>query len=370
MCLYPKLIKNRKYTSNKKNGGNIPAVNDERVKYVPIGCQNCIECRKQKAREWQVRLLEDIKTNTNGKFITLTLNNEQYKNLSQEIELEGYARDNAIATLAVRRWLERYRKKHKTSIRHWLITELGHNGTENIHLHGIIWTNKPLEEIEQIWQYGFMWKGKKTQIKNQWGALTIQTQNYVTPKTVTYITKYVTKTDERNTQYKPIILTSPGIGSNYTKTFSSKQNAYNETQTNETYRTTTGHKIAIPVYWRNKIYNEEQREKLWLQKLDKQERWICGERISIKQGEHRYFKLLKYHQQRNIKLGYGDDTKDWNKKQYEEQRRNLKHKERLEKTTNKENNQRKKLSLKNNNYETVTIGNSRWIITADGIKRA
>jgi hypothetical protein len=31
MCLYPRLIKNRKYIKNKKNGGNIPPVKDERV---------------------------------------------------------------------------------------------------------------------------------------------------------------------------------------------------------------------------------------------------------------------------------------------------------------------------------------------------
>ena len=34
MCLYPKLIKNKKYMSNKKNGGVIPAVSDERTLFV------------------------------------------------------------------------------------------------------------------------------------------------------------------------------------------------------------------------------------------------------------------------------------------------------------------------------------------------
>ena len=38
MCLYPKLIKNRKYIANKKNGGNIPPVSDSRVLMVPVGC--------------------------------------------------------------------------------------------------------------------------------------------------------------------------------------------------------------------------------------------------------------------------------------------------------------------------------------------
>ena len=143
MCLYPRLIKNRKYTSNKKNGGNIPPILDDRVKYVPVGCGNCIECRKQKAREWNVRLLEDIKTHRNGKFITLTFSDKAYADLAEvyKNKLDGYNLDNAIATLATRRILERYRKKYKKTIRHWLVTELGHNGTENIHLHGIIWTD-------------------------------------------------------------------------------------------------------------------------------------------------------------------------------------------------------------------------------------
>lgn len=68
MCYYPKLINNPKYRSTKKNGGVIPIVRDVRVTKVPIGCGECQECRKQKARGWQQRLLEDIKEHKNGKF--------------------------------------------------------------------------------------------------------------------------------------------------------------------------------------------------------------------------------------------------------------------------------------------------------------
>ena len=62
MCLYPKLIKNRKYIANKKNGGNIPPVSDLRVIMVPVGCGKCIECKKKKSREWSIRLQEEINT--------------------------------------------------------------------------------------------------------------------------------------------------------------------------------------------------------------------------------------------------------------------------------------------------------------------
>ena len=40
MCLYPKLIKNRKYTATKKNKGIIPELKDKRAEYVPIRLNN------------------------------------------------------------------------------------------------------------------------------------------------------------------------------------------------------------------------------------------------------------------------------------------------------------------------------------------
>ena len=66
MCLYPTLIKNKRYLPNKKNGGLVPRCDDDRKLLVPIGCGKCIECAKKKQREWQVRLLEDIKEHKNG----------------------------------------------------------------------------------------------------------------------------------------------------------------------------------------------------------------------------------------------------------------------------------------------------------------
>ena len=82
MCLYPRLIKNPKYRVTKKNGGNVPSPSDTRVMYVPIGCGVCFECMKQKANSWKARLLEDLKENTNGKFVTLTFSNEKYTEIS------------------------------------------------------------------------------------------------------------------------------------------------------------------------------------------------------------------------------------------------------------------------------------------------
>ena len=46
--------------------------------------------------------------------------------------------NNEIATKAIRLCLERIRKQTGKSIKHWFITELGHEKTERLHLHGIV----------------------------------------------------------------------------------------------------------------------------------------------------------------------------------------------------------------------------------------
>ena len=309
MCLYPKLIENRKYKANKKNGGIIPPIRDERVKWVAVGCGKCIECRKQKKREWQVRMLEDIKVNKNGKFVTLTFDRESLQELQDNVGYipDKYLQDNEVATLAVRRFLERWRKRFKISLRHWLVTELGHTGTERIHLHGIIWTDEPNDVITDIWKYGFVWFG-----------------SYVNEKTVNYIIKYINKVDNDHPNYQSKVLTSKGIGKNYLNEYNSKTNKFNGKQTKEYYTTNNGLKINLPVYYRNNIYDEDEREQLWLNKLDKEVRYVCGEKVDISKSDEAYIKLRDYYRIKNKRLGYGDDKINWDEKLYRNQMKKLK----------------------------------------------
>lgn len=291
---------------------------------------------KKKARDWKIRLTEEIRTDTkSAEFITLTFSNESIKELTDAIhkvepELEGYALDNAIAILAQKKFSNRWKKKRGTRIKHWLVTELGHNGTENIHLHGIVWNDIKTEkrekqnhkiraefirDIKETWKYGFVYIG-----------------DYVNEQTVNYITKYVLKIDEDHKEYKPTILASSGhgktIGSGYLKRWDSTRNKYKEGNTNEAYSNRQGYQMGLPIYYRNKIYSEEEREKLWLEKLDKQERWVLGSKIDISKGEGIYYKVLEHARKLNARLGYGSDKKDWNREIYENARRTLMQQER------------------------------------------
>lgn len=354
MCLYPRLIKNKKYTENKKNGGLIPAVTDKRTLYVPIKCGNCMECQKQKQHEWKIRLMEDITTYKNGKFITLTFSNESYTELANNIQLTGYPLDNQIATIATRRFLERWRKTYKKSIRHWLITELGHNGTENIHLHGIIWTDATVDEIKKTWAYGYIYPRYNT-----WKG------NYVSEQTIQYISKYITKVDLKHKTYKPIILCSPGIGQCYTNKYNATTNKYKPQNTKETYTDRAGFKTALPIYWRNKIYTEEEKEKLWIEKLNKQIRYVNGIKIDVSKNEKEYWDALKWARKKNISLGYGTHEKDYNQIEYENKIRELKQLQRIQ-----DSNKNKKIITNKERIqiEYETIINNYKINTEDGWK--
>lgn len=298
MCLYPKLILNKKYTANKKNNYKVPQIKDERTKYVAVGCGKCMECMKQKMNNWRVRLHEELRVTSNNYFITLTINDESYIKLLDKlkeynaIDPNGYKMQNLIAKKAVRLWLENIRSKTKKSVKHWIVTELGEMNTERIHLHGILFNIDDINEVMKRWKHGNTYIG-----------------NYVNEKTINYIGKYLTKQDIKHKSYTPIVLTSSGIGANYMNRINVKTNRYRGEETNTLYKTSTGHELSLPIYYRNKIYTDEEREKLWLNLLDKQKRFVLGQEIDISKGEEQYEQALKYARHLNTKQGFGTDNK-------------------------------------------------------------
>lgn len=275
---------------------------DERTLWVTVGCGNCYECRKQKANSWRIRLCEEIKEHEYAYFITLTFSPESLRKLCDHYET---TETNAVAGIALRKFLERYRKKNKHSLRHWIITELGHEGTERIHMHGIIFDKEPWNnaKLESYWQYGAADTGK-----------------YCNIQTINYIVKYVTKIDTVHKDYKAQIFASPGIGSSYLKTFEAKTSyKYRPHNSREFYTLKNGVKVGLPIYYRNKLYSEREREKLWTDRLDKGTLWCNGiqlDNINTPEGWEEYMKVLKEQQQWNKAIGYGSTDDEWKKREY------------------------------------------------------
>lgn len=288
MCLYTRMVENPKYLPNKKNKGIVPECKDERVRWVPIACGNCIECRKMRAREWKVRIHEELKHDNKALFVTLTINEKWMDELIKDTKSEEA---NKVAGLAIRRFTERWRKEFKVTVRHWLIVELGHKNTERMHMHGILWTNEKKEKIEEKWMYGGIWIGYD-----------------MTEKCVNYIMKYVTKADKDHPDFKGRIYTSKGLGKKYTNSYNAKDN---KKKMKDTYTMSNGTKVAMPIYYRNKIFTEDEKEKMWIEKIDKQEMWVNGNKICIKteEGQRNYERAVERQRLKSERLGYGKGDK-------------------------------------------------------------
>lgn len=294
MCLYPKLIKNKKYLPNKKNGYNPPTCKDPRTLYVTAACGKCLECRKQKQREWLVRMSEELRTEPNAYFLTLTISDKYYETIKNNYNLEN---DNEIATKAIRLCLERVRKQTGKSVKHWFITELGHDKTERLHLHGIVWGLGNGEKITNNWKYGITFTGY-----------------FVNEKTINYITKYMTKIDDKHPQFTGKVLCSSGIGAGYTKRAETIKHTYKKGETIETYRLKNGAKINLPVYYRNKLFTEEERELLFIDKIEKGFIYVLGNKVH-RDDEEYYIQLLNEGRRKESQL-YGNQIKNWEKQKY------------------------------------------------------
>ena len=66
-----------------------------------------------------------------------------------------------------------------------------------------------------------------------------------------------------------------------------KKHVYIKGKTNESYRMRNGGKLNLPIYYRNKIFTEEEREKLFLDKIEKGIIYVLGTKIDLKTEESR-----------------------------------------------------------------------------------
>ena len=99
--------------------------------------------QETKQRQWVVRMSEENRQTPNAYFLTLTIDDKSYKQISKKYKLKD---NNDIATKAIRLCLERVRKITGKSVKHWFITELGHEKTERLHLHGIEYRDWEMEK--------------------------------------------------------------------------------------------------------------------------------------------------------------------------------------------------------------------------------
>lgn len=276
MCYLKKKIRNPKYLPNKKNNFNPPVCTDERKRYIEIECGECPECRKKKRRDWTIRISEEIKDNRSAVFFTGTISPERMDYLQRQYDTTD---KNEIIIKECRLFFERIRKKTKKSVRHWAVTEVGEE-RGRVHVHMICFS----ETLTRWGLTNLLW--------DSWTAGYKYYGKYCNSKTANYITKYMLKENGADKNFRSKILTSKGIGKAYCNRISSKQrHAYvkrtPETRTVETYLTEKWTEVALPRYYKQKLWDDDVRDQLFTEKLDDEIVWIGKESYSIRTEEER-----------------------------------------------------------------------------------
>lgn len=161
---------------------------------------------------------------------------------------------------AIRLFLDRVRKRYGKSIRHWFTPEFGEEH-DRIHYHGILFNVSPdgvdYDEFMKLWKYGFIWLG------------------WCNAKTVNYIVKYVTK-ESTNNKKLPRIISSKGIGENYL----TPENIalHKNEQGLAPYLNVSGYPIALPRFYYDKIFDDDDKISLVRQFMDEPKVWRVGSR--------------------------------------------------------------------------------------------
>lgn len=241
-CLNPIRMRNKRTKPTIKNGG-VPVAEEKQFEWVNIPCGWCAKCRQKRKREWIIRLTEELKNNKEKPhFITLTFSEEALKKIMGETSTDG----NEVAVYAMKKWREKINKRRHKAIKRFTITEKGTQGTQRIHIHGIIWTKdrKEAEEVVRLWEYG------RTDIGNRCDEGTAK-----------YITKYLLKED--NNEFESIIMCSPGIGKGYLTKTNKEKHKFRGKDTNTGYIMSNGQICGLPKYFKDHIYNIEQKRELW-----------------------------------------------------------------------------------------------------------
>jgi len=208
--------------------------------FQPVPCGKCMECKKRLIHSWAFRIAQEEKRAITSHFLTLTYDTENVP-VTQRGYFSLWKRD-------VQLYFKRLRKAHTKSgqispIKYFLCGEYG-GSSKRPHYH-IILFNAELADIEAAWQLGSIYYGT------------------VTIPSIYYTCKYMMKTQpkfKKGDRQPEFRLMSKGLGELYT-TNKKNQSWHKADIENRLYlNLTDGKKIAMPRYYKDKMFTEEERE--------------------------------------------------------------------------------------------------------------
>jgi len=241
-------------------------------------CGKCLACKKQRARDWSIRLLHEMSEHERSCFITLTYEDAFYPD------------NGSISKRELQLFFKRLRKKfNDKKIKYFACGEYG-DRTHRAHYHAIIFgigfkelnvyqgsskNGKPIftsKELQQLWLFGFV----------SVGSVDIKSINYV----VGYVMKKLGSKEYLDIE-PPFQLQSQGLGLKYAEKNIDKIKNLN--------LTIQGNSVTIPRYYIKKFgKNQELINERMEERSDQISEYAKKRKESINYviGEDRYQRKL------------------------------------------------------------------------------
>ena len=211
---------------------------------VLVGCGKCPRCRLRRVNQWIFRLKQEESNSGSSFFVTLTYDTDNVP-----------ITDNGFMSLDkkdVQKFMKRLRKRVKKEypgcrkIVYYLVGEYGEKTKfGRPHYHAIILNLPEIEILRQTWKHGDIHVGR------------------VTNASIAYTMKYADKpriipVHGRDDRLREFALMSKGIGKCYLENEEFVE--YHQRDIRNCFIDSFGHKVILPRYYREKIFNEEERQ--------------------------------------------------------------------------------------------------------------
>jgi hypothetical protein len=223
-------------------------------KRLTVPCGKCGNCRRARRNQWAFRLQQELKDSENAYFITLTYSDEE---LPEYIDYDtGEIKSNLVKE-DLQKFIKRLREKQyrQTKERKFRYYAVGEYGTEtdraHYHLIGFNINRSIVNRLDNIWGHGHVHVGT------------------VTEGSILYVAKYHVNRDmnaDENGRQKEFATMSkrPAIGHGY---ITRNQNWHKDNM--NSYIIQNGYKKAMPRYYKDKIFQDLDKEML-NNKIEKQ----------------------------------------------------------------------------------------------------
>lgn len=244
-----------------------------------VPCGKCEPCLQQRRSEWSFRIQQELKISQTAYFLTLTLDSV----LARRKNVSTTSLDKTVVQKFLKRL--RYQVESKdgeiSNLRYYAIGEYG-TVRERAHYHMLLF-NLPLDfkdKLPEIWGLGIVDVGK------------------VEPASIHYVTGYVIqryKDYQGRTKPFALMSTKPALGHNYLK-----KKQWHLDNNRFYVMHPGGIRQAIPRYYRDKIFTEEQKQENAIKSGPQEEKKYQEEKARIEKLGNNYNIYLE-HQQTQIR---------------------------------------------------------------------